>query len=192
VRLGLAEETDFYCYCARKIRDFMKTFTSNRIAIDSQGGGMAVAEALHDVDKMKHGELPLWPIIDPIKSKDTDGMSGLHVLELVNFASPDWMSDSNHGLRKESERKKIVTVSDKFYDLVHEFGGTITAEHNDGIIRTPYLGKMYNPEVLELFRQTKQIFDPQNIFNPGKKVPQNGPGSVGGTIKYLESHIASE
>ncbi|MEK9171935.1 MAG: FAD-binding oxidoreductase, partial [Patescibacteria group bacterium] len=69
-------------------------------------------------------------------------------------------------LRKESERKKIPAVSDKFYDLVAEYKGTITAEHNDGIVRTPYLGKMYSPEVLKLFQKTKEIFDLLNIFNP--------------------------
>lgn len=85
-------------------------------------------------------------------------------------------------MRRESERKKIPLVSEKFYDLVKEFKGSITGEHNDGIIRTPYLNKMYSPEVLELFRKTKEIFDPKNIFNPGKK--------VGGSIEYLEKHIA--
>ena len=87
-------------------------------------------------------------------------------------------------LRKESERAKITAVADKFYDLVAEYKGSITAEHNDGIIRTPYLSKMYSPKVLELFEKTKEIFDPQNIFNPGKK--------VNGTIEYLEKHIAIE
>ncbi len=87
-------------------------------------------------------------------------------------------------LRQKSERDKIVRVSNKFYDLVKEFGGSITGEHNDGIIRTPFLYKMFTPEVLELFRKTKEIFDPKNIFNPGKK--------VGGSIEYLESHIARD
>lgn len=85
-------------------------------------------------------------------------------------------------MRQENERAKITAVSDKFYDLVAEFQGSITGEHNDGIVRTPYLGKMYSPEVLALFKRTKEIFDPKNIFNPGKK--------VNGTLEYLESHIA--
>lgn len=84
-------------------------------------------------------------------------------------------------LKKEKERKIITELSDKVYTLVGEYHGTITAEHNDGLIRTPYLGKMFSPQILELFKQTKNIFDPQNIFNPRKK--------VGGTIKYLEDHI---
>lgn len=82
----------------------------------------------------------------------------------------------------------IMEVSNKVYDLVVSYGGSITAEHNDGIIRTPYLSKMFSPEVLELFKKTKEIFDPQNIFNPGKKVP----GIEKGTMEYLKNHIARE
>ncbi len=95
-------------------------------------------------------------------------------------------------LTQESERAKIVTVSDQFYDLVRAYEGSITAEHNDGIMRTPYLPKMYSPEVLALFKKTKEIFDPNNIFNPGKKVPSSRRGQVSGTLEYLESHIAIE
>ena len=97
-------------------------------------------------------------------------------------------------LRVESERNKITVVADKFYDLVAEYGGSITAEHNDGIIRTPYLNKMYSPEVLALFKKTKEIFDPLNIFNPGKKVPASREATEDkrGTLEYLESHIAIE
>lgn len=85
-------------------------------------------------------------------------------------------------LKKESERKKIPLVAEKFYDLVAEYKGSITAEHNDGIVRTPYLGKMYTDEVLGYFKRVKEIFDPKGIFNPGKK--------VGGTVEYLKNHIA--
>jgi FAD/FMN-containing dehydrogenase len=86
-------------------------------------------------------------------------------------------------------RMLIPIVSEKVYALVRDFGGTITAEHNDGIIRTPYLGKMYSPEILNLFAQTKQIFDPQNIFNPGKKVPSLYP-DASGTVEYMVGHLA--
>jgi FAD/FMN-containing dehydrogenase len=50
-----------------------------------------------------------------------------------------------------------------------QYRGSITAEHNDGLIRTPYLKKMYGPKIIEIFSQVKQIFDPKNIFNPRKK-----------------------
>ncbi len=78
----------------------------------------------------------------------------------------------------------IKEAGERIYSLVAEYKGSITGEHNDGIVRTPYLGKMYTPEILRLFSEVKRIFDPLNIFNPGKK--------VGGSIEYLESHIALE
>lgn len=85
-------------------------------------------------------------------------------------------------LTKASERDKIVPVADKVYDLIAEYKGTNTAEHNDGILRTPYLETMYGKEVVQIFEDVKNIFDPKNIFNPGKK--------VGGSKVYLKDHIS--
>ena len=66
--------------------------------------------------------------------------------------------------------KMILDVSEEVYKLVLSLGGSTTAEHNDGIIRTPYLLDMFGPEMVALFAEVKKIFDPENIFNPGKKV----------------------
>jgi len=99
------------------------------------------------------------------------GSGNLHIIPLME-------------LDKKEERDKIAKVATLVYDLVIKYGGTITAEHNDGIIRTPYVEKMFGEEVYKLFKQTKEIFDPNNIFNPGKK--------VGGTIEYMEEHIAKK
>jgi len=85
-------------------------------------------------------------------------------------------------MRDQKNVDIITEVSDKVYDLVLLYKGSITAEHNDGIIRTPYLLKMFGPEVCALFKRTKDIFDPRNIFNPGKK--------VGGSIEYVHQHIS--
>lgn len=75
----------------------------------------------------------------------------------------------------------IVELSQKVYHLVAAYGGSITAEHNDGIIRTPFLSYMYSPDILKYFAKIKEIFDPQGIFNPGKK--------VGGSFDYIRSHL---
>lgn len=64
----------------------------------------------------------------------------------------------------------IDELSHKVYDLVLSYGGSITGEHNDGLIRTPYVSKMFGADMYNLFKEVKKIFDPQNIFNPGKKV----------------------
>ena len=64
----------------------------------------------------------------------------------------------------------ILEVSAEVYALVLKLGGSITGEHNDGIIRTPYLADMFGEDMVKVFAEVKKIFDPQNIFNPGKKV----------------------
>ncbi|KKW46773.1 MAG: Oxidoreductase [Parcubacteria group bacterium GW2011_GWB1_57_6] len=81
-------------------------------------------------------------------------------------------------LTKEENRRIILELAPKVYDLVIREGGTTTGEHNDGIIRTPYLPMLFGDEMVKLFAATKKIFDPLNIFNPGKK--------VGGTFADIE------
>ncbi len=115
LKKGFVSETDFYSYCARKIRDLMKLFPCIHIALDAQGGGIAVMESLHDKDKIQEGELPIWPTIDDKKEKDTDGESGLHILEMCQFAKYDWLSEANHGLRKDFEDKVLLFP---FFDAV--------------------------------------------------------------------------
>lgn len=82
----------------------------------------------------------------------------------------------------EKNRTIVGELSEKVYDLVLSYGGSITAEHNDGIIRTPYLEKMYGKEVCNLFKEVKNIFDPQGILNPRKK--------VGATKQYMLDHLS--
>lgn len=99
------------------------------------------------------------------------GNGNFHIIPLMDF--------------KDSHTVNIIMeLSEKVYNLVHEYHGSITAEHNDGLVRTPYLNKMYEPKILSLFKRTKEIFDPLNIFNPNKK--------VGATLEYMREHIALE
>lgn len=105
---GSVKEKDFYAFCARKIRDLMKKFQCVHIAMDAQGGGIAVMEALHDDDKIKPGELPIWPVIDRDKPADTDGERGLHILEMCQFARYEWLSEANHGMKKDLEDKVLL------------------------------------------------------------------------------------
>ena len=84
-------------------------------------------------------------------------------------------------LRTEKSHQVIQELSVKVYQLIHEFDGTITAEHNDGMIRTPFIKMQYGEKVYGLFEETKKIWDPKGIFNPHKK--------VGGTWEYAVQHI---
>ncbi len=84
-------------------------------------------------------------------------------------------------MTKEMERARVIGLADRVFTLVFEFGGSMAGEHNDGIIRTPFLPQMYGEEICTLFKETKNIFDPKNIFNPGKKVD--------GTLEYAMLHL---
>jgi FAD/FMN-containing dehydrogenase len=99
------------------------------------------------------------------------GNGNFHIIPLMNLSDP-FSADT------------ILDVSKKVYDLVHEYHGSITAEHNDGIIRTPYLLQMFGADMISIFEKTKNIFDPENIFNPGKK--------VGGTFDDIRKAIAGK
>jgi FAD/FMN-containing dehydrogenase len=64
----------------------------------------------------------------------------------------------------------VMKMAEKFYDTAVKYKGNICGEHNDGIMRTPFLDKMFSKQMLEIFKQTEALFDPDDIFNPGKKV----------------------
>ena len=108
IKSGFSSESDFYAYCARKIRDLMIVFPCVQIAMDAGGGGIAVMESLHDKDKIQENEVPIWETIDPEKPKDSDDNRGLHILEMCQFSRYDWVSESNHGMRKDFEDKALL------------------------------------------------------------------------------------
>lgn len=107
-KAGLTDITDYFAFCTRKVRDFMRVFPCLRIGIDTQGGGHQLCEALHDPDKMYQGELALWPVIEEDKEKETDDQPGLHIIEMINFSKADWTAEANHGLRKDMEDKILL------------------------------------------------------------------------------------
>jgi len=64
----------------------------------------------------------------------------------------------------------VEKMSEKFFKAAVKYDGNICGEHNDGIIRTPHLDKMFSKGLITLFEKTEHLFDPHDIFNPGKKV----------------------
>ena len=84
------------------------------------------------------------------------GDGNFHIIPLMNLGDPKM-------------RKEILDLQPQVYALVAKFHGSTTGEHNDGIIRTPYLGMMFGEKMAGLFEEVKKIFDPLGILNPGKK-----------------------
>ncbi len=114
----------------------------------------------------------LYDILDEYKLLYTVaghvGDGNFHIIPLMDFTRPDFV-------------KIVNELSDRVYTLVGEYHGSITGEHNDGLIRTPYLHKMFDSEMLSVFQEIKEIFDPHRIFNPHKKVDPK--------IEYLHTAI---
>lgn len=96
------------------------------------------------------------------------GDGNFHIIPLMKIEDP-------------KEVAKIKPVMKAVNELVLQYGGSLSGEHNDGLSRGPWLKKMYGPEVYSYFVHTKHIFDPDNIFNPKKKTDA--------TWDYSMSHL---
>ncbi|MFW6195201.1 MAG: FAD-binding and (Fe-S)-binding domain-containing protein, partial [Chloroflexota bacterium] len=79
----------------------------------------------------------------------------LHVRPLIDIKTREGM-------------ERLYKIADEISDLVKEFGGSMTGEHGDGIVRGFWSEKMFGPELVGKFREVKRAFDPQGIMNPGK------------------------
>ena len=81
------------------------------------------------------------------------GDGNFHVIPLMKIEDP-------------KERAKLEPAMREVNKLVLKYGGSLSGEHNDGLIRGPWLQQMYGRKVFGYFRELKAIFDPDNMFNP--------------------------
>lgn len=84
------------------------------------------------------------------------GDGNFHVIPLMKIEDP-------------KERAKFEPAMKEVNTLVISYGGSVSGEHGDGLIRGPWLEQMYSPNVLGYMREIKHLYDPQNILNPHKK-----------------------
>jgi len=73
-------------------------------------------------------------------------------------------------MKTASGLHKFEAIANEIADLVLEYGGALSGEHGDGLVRSPFLKKMFGDKLYEAFREIKHAFDPEGIFNPGKIV----------------------
>jgi len=100
------------------------------------------------------------------------GDGNFHIIPLMN-------------IEKLSERKKILPAMKEVNELVLSYGGSLSGEHNDGLVRGPWLKQMYGEEVIRYFEQAKDIMDPSGIFNPHKKTDATWDY----TMKHIREHF---
>jgi len=65
---------------------------------------------------------------------------------------------------------KFEAIANEVAELVCEYGGALSGEHGDGLVRSPFMRRMYGGALYEAFREIKRAFDPHGLFNPGKIV----------------------
>ena len=73
-------------------------------------------------------------------------------------------------LKTEAGIHQFEAIANDIAGLVLEFGGALSGEHGDGLVRGPFIERMFGSELYAAFRTIKQTFDPTGLFNPGKIV----------------------
>ncbi|MEP6261931.1 MAG: FAD-linked oxidase C-terminal domain-containing protein [Gillisia sp.] len=71
-------------------------------------------------------------------------------------------------LKKSNDVALFRKITEDVASLVKKYNGSLSGEHGDGRLRAEFIEFMIGPKNYELLRQVKNIFDPKNIFNPGK------------------------
>jgi len=77
------------------------------LACDIGGGGIAIREAFHDLEKLRADERPIYEVIEPGEFKYTDSLEGDHCLQMISFTKPDVRQDIYYGGRKMLEDGRV-------------------------------------------------------------------------------------
>jgi FAD/FMN-containing dehydrogenase len=90
-----------------------------------------------------------------------DGNVHFHVLAPTGATPGEW----------EDTQGKLV--SRVIYEMVTEWGGSISAEHGIGQVKREELARLGDPVALSMMRRVKTALDPDGLLNPGKLVPSS-------------------
>lgn len=105
----------------------------------------------------------------PVTIQGHFGDGNFHLIPLMNITGKD--------------QQKLEPIMRELIPIVLKYGGTMAGEHNDGMVRGPWLPAVFGQEVYGIFKEVKELFDPQYIFNPHKKTDASW--------EYSMSHIRS-
>lgn len=150
-----AEEEKKYWVIRRESFNLLRQHVKNSRTVPFIDDLIVPPESLPEFLPLLRQILAKYNLVYTIAGHVGDG--NFHIIPLMDPRRPDFV-------------EIIEKLSEEVYQLVFKFGGSITGEHNDGLIRSRYVKEMFGPEMYHLFEEVKKLFDPKNIFNPGKKV----------------------
>jgi FAD/FMN-containing dehydrogenase/Fe-S oxidoreductase len=84
-------------------------------------------------------------------------------------------------LKEQKDIDNMKAIARHSFELVREYGGSLSGEHGDGRTRSPFLEEYFGPKVYNALREVKKLFDPSGIMNPGIIVD---PGSMDANLRY--------
>ncbi len=96
------------------------------------------------------------------------GAGELHLRPLLN-------------LKKSADVKQFRQITEDIVQLVKKYNGSLSGEHGDGRVRAEFIGSIVGKKNILLFEEIKTLFDPTNIFNPGKIV---NPVKMDASFRY--------
>ncbi|MGQ9649002.1 MAG: FAD-binding and (Fe-S)-binding domain-containing protein [Phycisphaerae bacterium] len=90
-------------------------------------------------------------------------------------------------LHEAQDIAKYRKMAEEVSDLVREFGGSLAAEHGVGFARAEFMPDQLGPDLMQATRDIKKLFDPRNLLNPGKIIP-DGLHRIDTHLRYGAGH----
>ena len=92
-------------------------------------------------------------------------------------------------LHTPEDRQNMVDIANRAFDMVREYGGIFAGEHGDGLVRGEFIPRFFGEQLYGAFRETKRLFDSDNLMNPGKIV--DAPSMIS-HLRYGDQYHAAE
>ncbi len=91
-------------------------------------------------------------------------------------------------LHSAADIAKYRQITDQVADLTRRFKGSLAGEHGVGIARTEYVAGQLGPELMAANVEVKRLFDPRNLLNPGKIIPDEHDYRIDTNLRYGAGH----
>jgi FAD/FMN-containing dehydrogenase/Fe-S oxidoreductase len=92
-------------------------------------------------------------------------------------------------LKSEEDIGHMKAIAEHACTLIKSYGGSLSGEHGDGRVRSPFLRTFFGEQVYDMFREVKRLFDPAGLMNPGIIVD---PNPMDQDLRYGLDYAASE